>query len=129
MGPTTMSVALNGTAQGKALPLVVMSHGTGGSFRPMCRQYPRDFAGQLIAKSSSNGAVPLTAPRPLRPTLASRLPWWRHPRYAEAVRLALPETPAICTSAVGFDRAAFHASFDAAVLGFFNKTLAAGSRI
>jgi predicted dienelactone hydrolase len=77
-----------------------------------------------------------------------------HPRYAEAVRLALPETPdyhvvpnaghfdflvpcsgalasvapAICTSAVGFDRAAFHASFDAAVLGFFNTTLGAGSK-
>ena len=64
-----------------------------------------------------------------------------HPRYAEAVRLALSETPdhhvvpnagdfdflvpcspalasvapVICTGAVGFDRAAFHASFDAAV--------------
>jgi predicted dienelactone hydrolase len=31
LGPTTMSVAVNGIAQGKALPLVVMSHGTGGS--------------------------------------------------------------------------------------------------
>jgi predicted dienelactone hydrolase len=277
MGPTTMSVALNGTAQGKALPLVVMSHGTGGSFLghfdtaialadagfvvvavthtgdnhadqsrsvdvmdrprqisrvidhmlstwdghatidptrigmfgfsaggfttlvsiggipdfstigPMCRQYPRDFACQLIAKSSSNGAVPLTTPPApaadprikaavvAAPALGFtfspdglknvKVPvqLWRadddvilpHPRYAEAVRLALPETPdyhvvpkaghfdflvpcssalasvapAICTSAVGFDRAAFHSSFDAAVLGFFNKTLGAGSRI
>ena len=32
MGPTTMSVALNGPIQGKRLPLVVMSHGNGGSF-------------------------------------------------------------------------------------------------
>src|SRR3978361_1735766 len=32
MGPTTMSVAVNGIAQGTALPLVVMSHGTGSSF-------------------------------------------------------------------------------------------------
>ena len=32
MGPTTMSVAFNATIDGRALPLVVMSHGTGGSF-------------------------------------------------------------------------------------------------
>jgi predicted dienelactone hydrolase len=77
-----------------------------------------------------------------------------HPRYAEAVRLALPQAPeyhvvpdaghfdflapcstalasiapTICTSAGGFDRVAFHATFNAAVLGFFNRTLAAGSR-
>ena len=277
MGPTTMSVAVNGTAQGKALPLVVMSHGTGGSFLshfdtaialadagfvvvavthtgdnhadqsrsldvmdrprqisrvidhmlstwdghatidparigmfgfsaggfttlvsiggipdfstvgPMCRQYPGDFACQLIAKSSSNIAVPLTTPtaRAADPRIKAavvtapalgftfspdglknvKVPvqLWRadndvilpHPRYAEAVRLALPETPdyhvvpnaghfdflvpcssalasmapAICASAVGFDRAAFHASFDAAVLRFLNETLGAGSRI
>jgi predicted dienelactone hydrolase len=75
-----------------------------------------------------------------------------HPRYAEAVRLALPEAPdyhvvpnaghfdflvpcsnalssiapAICTSAVSFDRASFHASFNAAVVSFLNKALKAG---
>jgi predicted dienelactone hydrolase len=271
MGPTTMSVAVDGTAQGKALPMVVMSHGTGGSFLghfdtaialadagfvvvavthtgdnyadqsrsvdvmdrprqisrvidhmlstwdghatidparigmfgfsaggfttlvsvggipdfatvgPMCRQYPGDFACQLIAKRSSSIAVPLTTPtaRAADPRIKAavvaapalgftfspdglknvKVPvqLWRadddvilpHPRYAEAVRLALPEAPdyhvvphaghfdflvpcssalasvapAICTSAVGFDRAAFHASFDAAVLSFFSKTL------
>lgn len=32
MGPTTMSVAVNGPVEGRALPLVVISHGTGGSF-------------------------------------------------------------------------------------------------
>ena len=32
MGPTTMSVAVNGQIQGTALPLVMMSHGSGGSF-------------------------------------------------------------------------------------------------
>src|SRR5476649_497385 len=32
MGATTMSVALNSAVEGRALPLVVMSHGTGGSF-------------------------------------------------------------------------------------------------
>lgn len=274
IGPTTMSVAVNGVALGKALPLVVMSHGTGGSFLghfdtaitladagfvvaavthtgdnyadqsrsmdvmdrprqisrvidhmlstwnghatidparigmfgfsaggfttlvsiggipdfltvgPMCRQYPGDFACLLIAKSSSSIAVPFTTPTPragdprikaavvAAPALGFtfspdglknvKVPvqLWRadddvilpHPRYAEAVRLALPETPdyhvvpnaghfdflvpcssalasvapAICTSAVGFDRAAFHASFDAAVLSFFKKTLGAG---
>ena len=275
MGPTTMSVAINGIAQGKALPLVVMSHGTGSSFLghfdtaialadagfvvaavthtgdnyadqsrsvdvmdrprqisrvidhmlstwdghatidparigmfgfsaggftalvsiggipdfpkigPMCRQYPGDFACQLLAKSGSNLPVPLTPatagaadPRIKAAVVAApalgftfspdglknvRVPvqLWRaendvlvpHPRYAEAVRLALPEAPdyhvvpnaghfdflvpcsgalasiapAICTSAVGFDRAAFHASFNAAVVSFLNKTLRAGS--
>ena len=275
MGPTTMSVAVNGIAQGKALPLVVMSHGTGSSFLghfdtaialadagfvvaavthagdnyadqsrsvdimdrprqisrvidhmlstwdghatidparigmfgfsaggfttlvsiggipdfsrvgPMCRQYPGDFACQLIAKSGSNLAAPLTSataraadPRIKAAVVAApalgftfspdglknvKVPvqLWRaendvlvpHPRYAEAVRLALPEAPdyhvvpnaghfdflvpcsnalasiapAICTSAVGFDRAAFHASFNAAVVSFLNKTLRAGS--
>lgn len=276
MGPTTMSVAVNGTLLGKALPLVVMSHGNGGSFlghfdtaialadagfvvvavthtgdnyadqsrsvdvmdrprqisrvidhmlstwvghalidparigmfgfssggftalvsiggipdfsriAPMCRQYPADFVCQLVAKSSSQLVVPLmpaTAgaadPRIKAAVVAApalgftfspdglknvKVPvqLWRadndvivpHPRYAEAVRLALPEAPdyhvvpsaghfdflvpcssalasiapAICTSAVGFDRAAFHASFDASVVSFFSKTLGAGSK-
>ena len=277
MGPTTMSVAVNGAAQGKSLPLVVMSHGTGSSFLghfdtaialadagfvvvavthtgdnyadqsrsvdvmdrprqisrvidhmlstwdgratidparigmfgfsaggfttlvsiggipdfskvgPMCREYPGDYACQLIAKSSGNIAVPL--PTPAAPAADPRIKaavvaapalgftfspdglknlkvpvqLWRadndvlvpHPRYAEAVRLALPDTPdyhvvpnaghfdflvpcssalaslapAICVSAVGFDRAAFHASFNAAVSSFFNKTLGGGPRI
>lgn len=72
-----------------------------------------------------------------------------YPRYAEAVRLALPQAPAyhvvpqaghfdflapcsnalaskvpaICASAPGFDRVAFHAHFKAAVVGFFSKAL------
>ena len=72
-----------------------------------------------------------------------------HPRYAEAVRLALPEAPqyhvvsnaghydflspcsdalasmapAICTSLPGFDRVAFHVGFDSAVVKFFKNTL------
>lgn len=276
IGLTTMSVAVDGTAQGKALPLVVMSHGTGGSFLghfdtaialadagfvvvavthtgdnhadqsrsvdvmdrprqisrvidhmlsawkghatidparigmfgfsaggfttlvsiggipdfskvgPMCRQYPGDFACQLIAKSSGGIAAPLPTPasRAADPRIKAavvaapalgftfspdglknvKVPvqLWRadndvilpHPRYAEAVRLALPEkpdyhvvpnaghfdflvpcssalalmAPAICASAVGFDRAAFHATFDAAVLSFLNKALGAGPR-
>jgi predicted dienelactone hydrolase len=275
MGPTTMSVAVNGIAQGRALPLVVMSHGTGGSFLghfdtaialadagfvvaalthsgdnyadqsrsvdvmdrprqisrvidhmlltwdghatidparigmfgfsaggfttlasiggipdfssvgPMCRQYPGDFACQLIAKSGGTLAMPPTSatnraadPRIKAAVVAApalgfafsqdglknvKMPvqLWRaendavlpHPRYAEAVRLALPQAPdyhvvpnaghfdflvpcsnalasiapAICTSAIGFDRAAFHASFNAAVVSFLSKTLKAGA--
>lgn len=72
-----------------------------------------------------------------------------HPHYAEAVREALPSppemhvvpgaghydflapcserlakmAPAICTSAPGFDRAAFHGRFNAAVVAFFERTL------
>ena len=277
MGPTTMSVAVNGSVHGKALPLVVMSHGNGGSFlghydtaialadagfvvaavthtgdnykdqsrgtdvmdrprqmsrvidhmlsswdgrgtidaarvgmfgfssgafttlasigsipdfstiTPMCREYPGDFACQLIAKSGSNVTAPTTSataraadPRiraavVVAPALGFtfapdglknvKVPvqLWRaendvvapHPRYAEAVRLALPEAPqraeyhvvpnaghfdflapcssalasiapTICTSAAGFDRAAFHASFNAAIAGFFSKTLGVG---
>jgi predicted dienelactone hydrolase len=277
MGPTTMDVALNAVPQGKALPLVVISHGTGSSFLghydtaialadagyvvaavthagdnykdqsrsadimdrprqisrvidhmlssweghaaidparigmfgfsaggfttlvsiggvpdfsaigPMCRQHPGDFACQLIAKSGGNPAAPLTTvasaaadPRIKAAVVAApalgfafapdglrnvRLPvqLWRaendvlvpHPRYAEAVRLALPVAPeyqvvlgaghydflvpcsaalaslapAICARAGGFDRAEFHASFNAAVVGFLNKTLKAGSGI
>lgn len=273
LGPTTMSVAANGPVQGQALPLVVMSHGTGGSLLghfdtaialadagfvvaavthtgdnyadqsrsvdimdrprqitrvinhmlsswggraaidparvgmfgfsaggfttlasigavpdfstigPMCRQYPGDFACQLLAKSG-NAVTP-----PAASTLASaadarikaavvaapalgftfapdglknvKVPvqLWRaendailpHPRYAEVVRLGLPQAPdyrvvsnaghfdflapcssalasiapEICASAPGFDRGAFHASFNAAVVGFFSKTLKA----
>ena len=72
-----------------------------------------------------------------------------HPFYAEAVRVNLPTAPefhlvpgadhfdflapctprlaaaapAICQSAPGFDRTAFHADFDAAVVAFFERTL------
>jgi len=275
IGLTTMSVAVNGTTQGKALPLVVISHGTGSSFLghfdtaialadagfvvvavthagdnyadqsrssdimdrprqisrvidhmlstwdghamidparigmfgfsaggfttlvsiggipdfskigPECLQYPGDFACHLIAKSGSNRAVPLTSttahvadPRIKAAVVAApalgftfspdglknvKVPvqLWRadndvllpHPRYAQAVQLALPQAadyhvvanaghydflapcstalasiaPAICTSAVGFDRTAFHASFNAAVVSFLNKTLKGGS--
>ena len=71
------------------------------------------------------------------------------PFYAEAVRSALPSppefhlvphaghfdflapcsaalarvAPPICTSEVGFDRAGFHRAFDAALIGFFTRTL------
>lgn len=70
-----------------------------------------------------------------------------HPRYAEAVRIALPQAPdyhvianaghfdfmapcsgalasvapTICTSAPGFDRVAFHSSFNDAVIKFFSE--------
>jgi len=276
MGPTTMTVAVNGAIQGTALPLVVMSHGTGSSFLghydtaialsdagfvvaapthagdnyadqsrsadimdrprqvsrvidhmlsawdghaaidparvgmfgfsaggfttlvniggvpdlskvgPMCRQYPGDFACQLIAKSGGNAQGPLTAmtaraadarikaavvaapalgfafaPDGLK-NVKVPVQLWRaendvllpHPRYAEAVKLALPEAPdyrvvanaghydflapcsvalasiapPICASAAGFDRTAFHATFDAAIVTFFKKTMATGSR-
>lgn len=270
-GPTTMNVAVNGTAEGEALPLIVISHGTASSFLshydtaialadagfvvaavshagdnyadqsrsadlmdrprqisrvldhmlstwkghaiidptrvgmygysaggftalvniggipdfttvgPMCRQYPADFACQIVAKSGGSMAAPLTspnaraadarikaavvaapalgfafAPQGLRNVKVPVQLWSAEndvmvpqARYAEAVRLALPQAPeyhvvshaghydflvpcsnalasiapAICTSAAGFDRAAFHAQFDAAVVAFFDRTL------
>ena len=145
---------------------------------PMCRRHPEDFACQLIAKSQSPVAVPEpTAVADVRikaavvaaPALGFtfspdglkkvKVPvqLWRaendvvlpHPRYAEAVRLAMPEAPeyhvvpnaghydflapcsdalasiahAICASSPGFDRAAFHVGFDSAVARFFKNTL------
>lgn len=145
---------------------------------PMCRQYPEDFVCQLIAKSQSPVVVPATtvvtdtrikaavvaapalgftfSPDGLK-NVKVPVQLWRaendvvvpHPRYAEAVRLALPEAPdyhvvlnaghydflspcsealasmapAICTSSPGFDRAAFHVGFDSAVVKFFKNTL------
>jgi predicted dienelactone hydrolase len=275
MGPNTMNVAPGGAVQGTALPLVVISHGTGSSFLghfdtaialadagfvvaavthagdnyadqsrsadvmdrprqvsrvidhmlstwegraaidparigmfgfsaggfttlvsiggvpdfakvgPMCSQYPGDFACQLIAKSERKLQAPLTsataqgadarikaaviaapalgfafAPDGLR-NVKVPVQLWRaendtlvpHPRYAEAVKLALPDAPdyrvvadaghydflapcsaalasiapPICTSATGFDRAAFHASFNAAVVTFLKKSLASAA--
>jgi len=268
MGRTTMTVAMNAPVNGKAMPMIVISHGTGGSnlghfdtaialadagfvvvamnhtgdnyadhsrsvdimdrprqvsrvidhmlatweghasidpqrvgmfghsaggfttlaiiggvpdhtkIGPMCREYPGDFACQLVARSASPVAVPATlavadariksaviaapalgftfSPDGLR-NVRVPVQLWRaendaivpHPRYAEAVRLALPEAPdyhvvanaghydflapcsmalasiapAICTSSAGFDRAAFHVGFDADVVKFFEKTL------
>lgn len=271
MGPTTMSVAINGPVLGKDLPLILISHGTGGSFlrhfdtaialadagfvvaavthtgdnyadqsrtlnimdrprqisrvisymlaswdgraavnpervgmfgfsaggfttlaiigalpdfstiRPMCRENPGDFGCQLLAKNGNAVDVPTAstiasaadvrikaavvaapalgftfAPDGLK-NVKVPVQLWRaeedavlpHPRYAEAVRLALPQAPeyhvvsnaghfdflapcsialasivpAICASAPGFDREAFHTHFNAAVVGFFSKTL------
>ncbi len=282
LGTTTMAVALNGAVQGQALPLLVMSHGTGSSylghaatavaladagyvvvavthtgdnyadpsrsvfvmdrprhvsraidhmlqawdgraaidatrigifgyssggftalvsiggmadftsFGPMCQQHPGDFACQLVARA---GPLPPSLPDP-RPAQDPRIKAavvvapalgftfspsglkdvkvpvqiWRaeddiilpHPRYAEAVQTALLQrpsapnlqtaldyrvvpraghfdfmppcskalaeiAPAICTSAAGFDRAAFQQNFNAAVIEFFGNTLTAGS--
>ena len=268
LGPTTMTVAFNAPVNGKALPMVVMSHGTGGSLLghfdtgialadagyvvvamnhtgdnyadqsrsadimdrprqvsrvidhmlstwegheaidpkrigmfgfssggftalasiggiadfskigPMCRQYPADFACQLIAKSQTPVVVPaptvVTDARIKAAVVAApalgftfspdglknvKVPvqLWRaendvvvpHPRYAESVRLAMPEAPeyhvvpnaghydflapcsdaltsmapVICTSSPGFDRAAFHADFNSVVVKFFKNTL------
>lgn len=268
MGPTTMTVAINAPVNGKALPMIVMSHGTGGSYLghfdtaialadagfvvvamhhtgdnyadqsrsvdimdrprqvsrvidhmlsswegraaidpqhvgmfghsaggfttlaiiggvpdftkigPMCRQYPGDFACQLMAKSDSPVVAPATiavadarikAAVVAAPALGFTfspdglkdvevpVQLWRaendvlvpHPRYAEAVRLALPEAPdyhvvpnaghfdflapcsealasiasAICTSSTGFDRAAFLVGFNSEVVRFFEKAL------
>ncbi|MQA42478.1 prolyl oligopeptidase family serine peptidase [Rugamonas sp. FT29W] len=269
MGATTMSVAFNGAVEGRALPLVVMSHGTGGSYLehydtaialadagyvvaavshtgdnyadqsrsiyimdrpkqmsrvidhmlsswdgraaidatrigmfgfsaggfttlasiggradfskvgPMCREHPEDFACQLKAKTAqADIALPdtsLAQDRRIKAAVVAapalgftlspdglkdvKIPvqLWRaeddvllpHPRYAEAVRQALPEVPdyhvvrkaghfdflppcsaalaniapAICKSDPGFDRAAFHQTFNTAVVDFFGKNL------
>ncbi len=270
LGPVTMQVAADGPVQGKGLPLVVMSHGSGGSLlghadtaialadagfvvaavthtgdnyaddsrstdimdrprqitrvidhllqawpgrsvldasrigmfgfsaggfttlvniggvpdfstiAPMCRQHSGDFACQLLARSRRPAAPPpaggaadarIRAAVVAAPALGFtfshdglrnvRVPvqLWHaaedalvpHPRYAEAVRRALPQAPdyhvvpgaghfdflapcskamaalapAVCASAPGFDREAFHVRFNAQVVGFFRKALAA----
>lgn len=265
MGPTTMSVALGGTVRGRSLPLIVLSHGTGGSFLdhydtaialadagyvvaavthagdnyadqsrsifimdrprqvsrvidhmlanwdvvdqarigmfgfsaggfttlasiggmadfakvgPVCRAHPGDFACQLMMKAATGIAMPdarnaqdarIKAAVVVAPALGFtfgpdglrnvRMPvqLWRagedivlpHPRYAEAVRQALPAppdyhvvqgaghfdflapcsealakiAPPICESSPGFDRAAFHRTFNASVADFFGHHL------
>lgn len=270
-GPNTMTVAVNGAVDGTALPLVVVSHGTGSSFLghydtaialadagyvvaavthtgdnyadksrnvdimdrpphisrvidhmlstwdghasinatrvgmfgysaggfttlvsiggiadfstigPMCSQYPADYACQLIAKpgrpvvvmpaSSFKADLRIKAAIVAAPALGFsfapdglknvKVPvqlWSAEydtmvptPRYAEAVRLALPTAPdyrvvhkaghydfmapcsnalaglapAICKGDTGFDRVAFHQTFNAAAVDFFGKTLKA----
>ncbi len=145
---------------------------------PMCRQHPGDFACRLLAGSEGPVFAPAAigvadarikaavvaapalgftfSPDGLR-SVKVPVQLWRaendvivpHPRYAEAVRLALSEAPdyhvvanaghfdflapcsdalasmapAICMSSAGFDRAAFHVGFDAEVVKFFEKTL------
>lgn len=146
---------------------------------PACRAHPEDFACQLIAKAGPAGSAPpyagpvqdyrIKAAVVVAPALGFtfspdglknvRMPvqLWRaeddvilpHPRYAEAVRRALPEqpdyrlvhdaghfdflapcsaalaklAPDICNSAPGFDRTAFHQIFNTAVVDFFGKNL------
>jgi len=146
---------------------------------PMCREHPTDFACQLLAKSSQGTiALPdargvydqrIKAAVMAAPALGFAfspaglkgvtipVQLWRaeddvilpHPRYAEAVRLALPQAPeyhvvpkaghfdflapctsalaniapVICTSAPDFDREVFHRSFNASVVAFFGKNL------
>jgi predicted dienelactone hydrolase len=147
----------------------------------MCQQNPGDFACQLIAKQGQAipvlaDARPADDPRIRAAVVAApalgftlspnglknvKVPvqLWRaeddiilpHPRYAEAVRLALPQAPdyrvvpkaghfdfmsicspalaaiapAICASGPGFDRAVFQRSFNVSVIEFFDKTLKA----
>lgn len=146
---------------------------------PMCREHPADFACQMIAKSGqARLAAPdpsfaydrrVKAAVVAAPALGFtfspaglknvKIPvqLWRaeddtilpHPRYAEAVRLALPQAPeyqvvpkaghfdflapcsvelekkaaVICKSAPDFDRVAFHRTFNNAVVDFFGKHL------
>ena len=146
---------------------------------PMCIEHPADFACQLRAKSGpAHAALPASSFVPDRriqaavvvaPALGftfstqglkdikAPVQLWRaendtvvpHPRYAQAVRLALPKAPdyrvvenaghfdflapcsaalanlapAICTRNPGLDRAAFHTTFNAAVVDFLDKNL------
>ena len=151
------------------------------SIGPMCSQYPVDFACQLIAKagrptvllsaSSFKADLRIKAAIVAAPALgiafapgglkSVKVPvqlWSAEndvmvptPRYAEAVRLALPQAPdyrvvrraghydfmapcsdalaglapAICKRDPDFDRLAFHQTFNAAAVDFFGKTLKA----
>jgi len=122
------------------------------SFGPICQRHPGDFACQLVASPAparrrpGAGQAPATMPDSREDVV---LP---HPRYAEAARKALPEAPvfrivanaghfdfmppcskalsdiapAVCTSAPGFDRAAFQQTFNEAVIAFFGRALKPG---
>jgi len=146
---------------------------------PMCREHPADFACQLMAKTGNAGMAPpdsslaqdhrikaaVVAATALGFTFSPdglknvKIPvqLWRaeddvlvpHPRYAEAVRQALPAAPdyhvvhkaghfdflppcsaalaniapVICKSAPDFDRLAFHQTFNTSVVDFFGNNL------
>ena len=148
---------------------------------PTCRAHPTDFACQLLARSAHvSRATPEVSLAPdqrikaavvVAPALGFtfspdrlknvKIPvqLWRaeddiilpHPRYAEAVRQALPSAPDyhmvpkaghfdfmapcsvalasiapdICKSHPGFDRAAFHTAFNTSVVNFFGNNLKA----
>lgn len=151
------------------------------SIAPMCSQYPADYACQLIGKpgrpvvvmpassfkadlriKAALVAAPALgfsfAPDGLKGVMVPVQLWSAEndvmvptPRYAEAVRLALPQAPdyhvvrkaghydfmAPCSNALAglapqickidadFDRVAFHQTFNAAAVDFFGKTLKA----
>lgn len=145
---------------------------------PMCSDHPADFACQLIVKSSQPVVPPSAtdvSDRRIRAAVVAApalgfafapdglkrvsvpVQLWRaeadtvlpHPRYSEAVRVALPDAPQyhvvpqaghfdflapcsdalatlapeICKSAPGFDRAAFHKIFNAALVAFFDGNM------
>ena len=113
-GPTTMTVAINAPVIGGVPDLTKIG--------PMCRQYPGDFACQLLARGASPVVAPATSavadarikaavvaapalgftfsPDGLK-NVKVPVQLWRaendalvpHPRYAETVRLALAEAP------------------------------------
>ena len=145
---------------------------------PVCIEHPADFTCQLRAKTGPAQAAPpassfvpdlrIRAAVVVAPALGFTfapeglkgvnvpLQLWRaendsvvpHPRYAEAVRFALPNppdyrvvenaghfdflapcsvalanlAPDICKRDAGFDRVAFHETFNAAVVAFFGKS-------
>lgn len=148
------------------------------SIGPVCKAHPQDYACRLIAASDRPLPEPAAtgaADRRIRAAVVAApalgfafgreglkdvsvpVQLWRaeddvvlpQPRYAEAVRAALPQAPDyhvvahaghfdflmpcsaalaanvpdICTSEPGFDRAAFHQDFDRAVVKFFDRTL------
>jgi predicted dienelactone hydrolase len=146
---------------------------------PMCREHPADFVCQMIAKAGPASLPPpdpspvqdhrISAAVVVAPALGFtfssnglkdiKIPvqLWRadddvilpQPRYAEAVRRALPEVPdyrvvpkaghfdflapcsaalaevapSICLSDPGFDRVAFHQIFNTAVVDFLDRSL------
>ena len=167
------------SASGFTTLISIGGHADFSKVGPMCREHPKDFACQLIAKIGQPGIAPpdlglaqdhrikaavLAAPAlgfTFSPdglknvTIPVQL--WRaeddvilpHPRYAEAVRLALAKVPSyhvvhkaghfdflapcsvalvniapvICRSAPDFDRAAFHQAFSTSVVNFFGENL------
>ncbi len=95
LGLLEQTVAPEGPIAPGRHPLVVISHGTGGS---------------AMRQSCASCRAP-TISRSLRPTteLARRV-------------------PEICADPPGFDRAAFHAAFDAKVVRFFEAPLQPSAR-
>lgn len=97
------------------LPLVVMSHGSGGDFRS------HEDTAEALAE---NGFVVAAIPR--RPDYRVAANAGHFDFLSPCARALGQHRPEICASRSGFDRTAFHEKLNRAAVSFFLKSLPSG---